>query len=83
MKTKLTLTIREDVVAAAKRLSRRTGKSISTMFEEVFSAPKPTGLKTEPQRAAERLLKTLEKADTIETLDDKTLLRRHVARKFA
>jgi len=82
MKTKLTLTVRENVVAAAKRLSRRTGKSISAMFEEVFSEPGSTGLKTEPQRAAERLLKTMEKAETVKTKDDKTLLRRHVTRKF-
>jgi hypothetical protein len=82
MKTKLTLTVRKDVVEAAKRLSRRTGKSISAMFEEMFSGSKPTGLKTEQQRAASRLLKTLKKAEAVETLDDKTLIRKHVAGKF-
>ncbi|HEX7014213.1 MAG TPA: DUF6364 family protein [Cyclobacteriaceae bacterium] len=83
MKTKLTLTVRKDVVEAARRLSRTTGKSISAMFEEVFSASKPTGLKTEQQRAAARLLKTLRKADEVETLDDETLIRKHVTGKFA
>lgn len=83
MKTKLTLTVRKSVISTAKRHSRRTGKSISQMFEDLFENTELGNIKSEPQRAAERLLKTLESSKSIKTLDDKTLLKEHVARKFA
>lgn len=84
MKTKLTLTVRKSVISAAKRYSRRTGKSISQMFEEFFeNAALGGGIKSAPQRAAERLLKSLDASKPVKTLDDKQLLKEHVARKFA
>jgi hypothetical protein len=83
MKTKLTLTVRKSVINTAKQYSRRTGKSISQMFEELFEkAEIADSIKSEPQRAAERLLQTLESRKEIKTLDDKNLLKNHVARKF-
>lgn len=36
MTTKLTLSIKEETVERAKRISRKRGKSISKMFEEYF-----------------------------------------------
>ena len=57
--------------------------SLSQLFEEVFSYQEISPIKTEPQKAAERLLATLSKAKSISTQDDKTLLKSHVARKFA
>ena len=84
MKTKLTLTVRKSIINTAKQYSRRTGKSISQMFEELFEkAEIADSIKSEPQRAAERLLQALESRRAIKTLDDKKLLKNHVARKFA
>jgi hypothetical protein len=83
MKTKLTLTVRKSVINTAKRYSRKTGKSISEMFEELFEKTEPTRIKSEQQRSAERLLKTLEVSKSVKSLDDKSLLKEHVARKFA
>ncbi len=83
MKTKLTLTVRKSVIATAKRYSRRTGKSISQMFEELFEKVELGSIKSEPQRAAARLLETLESSKSVKTLDDKLLLKEHVARKFS
>lgn len=84
MKTKLTLTVRKDVISSARRYAKRAGKSISQIFEEFFENSELEGkLKSESQKAAERLLKTLASSKPIKTLDDKRLLKEHVARKFA
>jgi hypothetical protein len=83
MKTKLTLTIKKSVIDSAKRMAKKKGISLSRMFEEIFEEMGPNEIKTEPQRAAERLLKTLEKANSIPTKDDKELIKSHVKRKFA
>ena len=83
MKTKLTLSVRKSVIATAKRYAKRTGKSVSQIFEEFFQSPEVDDMiKSEPQKAAERLLKSLESSKSVQTLDDKQLLRNHVARKF-
>lgn len=81
MKTKLTLTVPKNVIESAKRYSKKTGKSLSKIFEEFFEN-EDLGIKSEPQRAAGRLLEKLEKSESIETLNDKPLLRKHVARKY-
>ncbi len=83
MKKKLTLTVQEDIIKDAKRQAKRRGLSVSQMFEEVFGSGKINDIETESQRAAKRLLKSLEKAESIETKDDKKLIREHVKRKFA
>ena len=83
MKTKLTLTVSDRVIRKAKRYSRKTGKSLSRMFEELFDADEKSPLKTEAQRSAERLLLQLEKSKPVKTLDDKTLLKKHLTRKYA
>ena len=38
MTTKLTLSINQEIVERAKRISRKRGKSISKMFEEYLSS---------------------------------------------
>lgn len=53
------------------------------MFEEFFENAEPGNIKSEPQRAAKRLLKKLESSKSVKTLDDKRLLKKHVAGKFA
>jgi len=83
MKTKLTLTVRSSIIAKARRQSKKTGKSISQMFEELFENDGGSRIQSEPQRAAIRLLKRLEAGRSVRTKDDKQLLRDHVARKFA
>lgn len=83
MKTKLTLTVSKKTIARAKRYSRRTGKSVSRMFEEFFEEAEANGIRSEAHRAAERLLNALHEAKSVRTLDDKRLLKNHVARKYA
>jgi hypothetical protein len=82
MKKKLTLTVQEDIIKYAKRQAKRRGISVSQMFEEVIGNREINEIETESQRAAKRLLKRLEKAESIDTKDDKKLIRDHVGRKF-
>ncbi len=83
MKTKLTLTVRKSVIETARRYSRHSGKSISQIFEELFETAEINNIKAEPQRSAERLLLELRASPSLKTRDDKSLLRKRVARKFA
>lgn len=53
------------------------------MFEELFETAEAKGIKSEPQRAAGRLLESLESSQPVKTLNDDLLLKEHVARKFA
>ncbi|MCY7410033.1 MAG: DUF6364 family protein [Chitinophagales bacterium] len=82
MKTKLTLTVNERVILRAKRHSKKTGKSLSRMFEELFEAGEQTPMKTEAARAAGRLLDHLEKSKPVKTLNDKSLLQKHLIKKY-
>jgi hypothetical protein len=83
MKTKLTLTVSKKAIEHARRYSRKTGKSISRMFEEIFETPGEKRIKSSRQISAERLLEVLESSRSVKTRNDKKLLREHVARKFA
>lgn len=83
MKKKLTLTVQEEIIKYAKRQAKRRGISVSQMFEEVIGSEKINEIETESQRAAKRLLKSLENSKSIESRDDKKLIREHVERKFA
>lgn len=85
MKTKLTLTLEKSTIEKAKRYSKRTGKSISRMVEEMFNKEESERqLKSRQQIAAGSLLKMLESAPTIKSLgDDKELIRAHLAQKYA
>lgn len=84
MKTKLTLTVEESIIAKAKRISKKTGKSLSQMFEDMFAGSEVSGIKTEQQKAAERLFRYLENAPSVQNLgNDKELIRAHRAKKYA
>ena len=83
MKKKLTLSVQEEIIKYAKRQAKRRGISVSQMFEEVIGSEKINEIETESQRAAKRLLKSLENSKSIESRDDKKLIREHVERKFA
>ena len=83
MKKKLTLTVQEEIIKYAKRQAKRRGISVSQMFEEVIGSEEINEIETESQRAAKRLLKSLENSKSIESRDDKKLIREHVERKFA
>ena len=83
MKTKLTLTVRKSIITLAKKHSRSSGKSISRLFEEMFEEPELHNIKSEQQRAADRLLKLLESSTGVRSLNDKALLKKHINRKYA
>jgi SPX domain protein involved in polyphosphate accumulation len=53
------------------------------MFEDIFESVDSNQIKTEPQRAAERLIKRLEKYERISQLEYKKLIKAHVKGKFA
>ena len=57
--------------------------SVSQMFEEVMGKDETSEIETEQQRAAKRLLKKLDEAQSVKTKDDKKLIRQHVKRKYA
>ena len=83
MKTKLTLTVEESIIAEAKRYSKRAGKSLSGMFEELFLNAKKNPVKSERALAAGRLLKILEDSKPIKTLNDKKLRGDYLKKKYA
>jgi len=84
MKTKLTLTVKQHIIERARRYSRRTGKSISQLFEEFFEHAEKKEMKAESKEAAERLLKSLRSAQSIKakSRSDKDLLKKHVDINF-
>ena len=53
------------------------------MFEELFVKAELATTKSDSQLAAERLLKILDSSEPVQTLDDKALLKEHIAAKYA
>jgi hypothetical protein len=82
MKTKLTLTVSKQIIESAKRTAKNKGISLSKMFEEIFQDGGSDQIKTESQKAAERLLQRLEKSKSVQQKDEKELIKAHVERKF-
>jgi len=58
---------------------------VSALFEDIFENAEVSPLKSESQKAAERLLKRLDSEKSVATKNesDKSLIANHVARKFA
>ena len=83
MKTKLTLTIEESIITEAKRYSKKAGKSLSAMFEELFLKAQKQETKSEKSLAAARLLKMLDKAKPLKPLDENKLRTAHLTKKYA
>lgn len=82
MKKKLTLTVEDKIIESAKRQAKRRGISVSQMFEEIFAENEVNNIRTEAQKAAKRLLQSLEKSDSITSKKDEELIKEHVKRKF-
>jgi len=81
-KTKLTLTVRKDIIEKAKRRAKEQGISVSTLFEESFEKEEPEIMKE--QKAAARLLELLENSEPIQALpeSDKELWHKHLDEKY-
>ncbi|REG83947.1 DUF6364 family protein [Algoriphagus antarcticus] len=84
MKTKLTLTVKKEIVDKAKLQAASRGISLSKMFEEIFEKESPDLEKTDSQFAAGRLLKRLESMQPMEDQkeSDKVLLTRFLKQKY-
>lgn len=84
MKTKLTLTVKKEIVEKAKHQAASRGISLSRMFEEVFEKDIPEVEKLPEQIAAARFLERLKKESPIKTLkkSDKELIRDHRDKKY-
>lgn len=80
MKTKLTLTIKKEIVEKAKRLASSQGVSLSQMFEK----ENPSIQSSESQLAASRLLKRLEEMEPTRAPQesDKIALTRYLKEKY-
>ncbi len=85
MKTKLTLTVKKEIVEKAKRKASSQGISLSKMFEEIFEKENPSLEKTPAQLAAGRFLERLKKETPIKELEksDKELMGEHRNDKYA
>ncbi len=81
-KTKLTLTVRKDIIEKAKSRAKAKGISVSKLFEEAFEKEEPEILKE--QKAASRLLEYIEKSEPLEALpeSDKELWHKHLDEKY-
>jgi hypothetical protein len=84
MKTKLTLTVKKEIVAKAKLKAASRGISLSKMFEEIFEKESPDLEKTDSQLAAGRLLQRLESMEPMDVQkeSDKVLLKRFLKEKY-
>lgn len=84
MKTKLTLTIKKEIVEKAKRKASSQGISLSKMVENIFEKEDPELEKTPEQLAAARFLERLKSETPIKALDksDKELMREHRDKKY-
>lgn len=74
MTTKLTLSVNEETVQRARRISKKRGKSVSKMFEDfINSLPEKEADKTSSIREISNMLK--EKIDLPENIDYKEFIR--------
>ena len=80
MTTKLTLSINEETVQRAKRLSRKKGKSISKMVEEYLDS---LSEKEEQKEAVmDKINKILKKKITNPNIDWKEARYQHLKKKY-
>jgi hypothetical protein len=84
MKTKLTLTIKKEVVEKAKRKASSQGISLSKMIEDIFEKEDPSVQSSESQLAAKRLLKRLEEMEPSQAPreSDKIALTKYLKEKY-
>lgn len=82
MKTKLTLTVNEDVIIKARKQSKAAGRSISQLFEEFIQDAAARDIKSETQLAAGRLLKRISASKPVTAVDDEMLLKKMLTDKY-
>lgn len=84
MKTKLTLTVKREIVEKAKMQAASRGISLSKMFEEIFEKENPELEKTPEELAAARFLDRIKKEKPIQSLEksDKELIREYREKKY-
>jgi hypothetical protein len=84
MKTKLTLTVRKEIIQSAKRIAKERNVSVSKLFEEVFCEKGINYILTERQKAGKRFLEQFEKRTPIKPFkkSDKELVREQVKKKY-
>jgi len=83
-KSKLTLTVRKDIIEKARKKSQETGTSISQLFEEAFQEDEIKPIETEKQRALKRFLESYGEREPVQALpvSDKELYRKHLREKY-
>jgi len=82
MKTKLTLTVKKDIILSAKRIAKKKKISVSKLFEEMFEGDKVTSIKTPEQLAAKRLLDREVPEYPLDERSDKELIIAHIKKKY-
>lgn len=83
-KTKLTLTVRKEIIEKARKKAEERGTSISQLFEEVFKEDEIKPIETEKQRALKRFLESYHQREPVQALpiSDKELYRQHLKEKY-
>ena len=84
-KTKLTLTVRQDVINEAKRRAKEQGVSISRLFEKAIEEKvEEERIKKEKKSKIEAFLKHYEKQKPVQALpqSDKELWHQHLEEKY-
>lgn len=84
MKTKLTLTVKKEIVEKAKRKAASQGISLSRLIEEIFEKDDAALQTSESQLAARRLLQRLEEMESTQAPEqsDKVALTRYLKEKY-
>jgi hypothetical protein len=84
MKTKLTLTIKKEVVEKAKRRAAGQGISLSQMIENFIEKEDPSVQYSESQLAAKKLLERLEEMESTKAPleSDKVALTKYLKEKY-
>ena len=81
-KTKLTLTVRKDIIEKAKLKAKEKGISVSRLFEESFGFSEDQ--ETEEQKAIGKFLAFMKNQEPVEALpqSDKELWHQHLDEKY-
>ncbi|SNS51496.1 hypothetical protein SAMN05421640_0474 [Ekhidna lutea] len=82
-KTKLTLTVRKDIILLAKKKAKQQGVSVSRLFEDVFKEKLKSKNKSKEQIAGEALIEFLDNQPYTEPNEqsDKELIVEHLKKK--
>ncbi|MEM6736979.1 MAG: DUF6364 family protein [Bacteroidota bacterium] len=83
-KTKLTLTVKKDIIQKAKQKAKERGVSVSKLFEEAIEEDMEKKESVRRQKAFEKLRRLIKSSNPIQALpdSDRKLYHHHVDEKY-